>query len=354
VLRALQGDVFKVVAYVVATLCLGALMAPWIYNAGMALAEVTSGKSTNGVLAWLGREAWDSRDDFPRFFDRSLMLAALLLLGPLVAWLRLGRRRLGEEEAPWSLGLPDQVAGGEPGQPLRGVRGGWVQALGGFAVAAAILLVSGWLMVKAGFFMWRDAAESTHGMANPARQAIDWGGAAAEAMPRALVVALVEEFLFRGILLGIFLRAMRPGMAIGTLSLLFALVHFLEPPLGVSVSDPEAPGAGFVLLGQILTRFAQPLDLIGRFLVLTAVGVVLGVARWRTASLWLPIGIHAGWVFAYALFKEATWPVPGLPEVARWLVGISLLEGVLPLVLVAITGLVVVLATRPHDDEELV
>jgi membrane protease YdiL (CAAX protease family) len=194
--------------------------------------------------------------------------------------------------------------------------------------------------------MWRDAAESTRGAVNKVPEAIQWAKAARKVLPGAVIVALIEEVLFRGVLLGIFLRAMRPAPAIALLSFLFAFVHFLQPPAMARVPDPEASNAGFILLGQIFGRFAEPLNLISRFSILAAVGVVLAYARYRTASLWLPIGLHIGWVFGVGMFKAATWPVASLPEAARWLVGMSLLEGLLPLSVVIVTGMLVHLMTR--------
>ncbi len=342
----------KVFLYVVGTLVLGAAIAPWLYNMGMGIAEVTADKPTNGLIEWLGEAAARSKDNFPRFFDRSVLLAALLLLGPLLAWLRLGRGGERYRDTPWSLRLPDSVVSGR-GQPLRRNRHGWAEGVFGFVLAGGLLMVSGWVLVKAGFFVWRDVPESTHGAPNPFVSDIDWFGAARKAVPAALVVSVIEEVLFRGVLLGIFLRAMRPAPAIALLSFLFAFVHFLEPPEGVGVPDPEATDAGFVMLGHILSRFADPLSMASRFSVLFAVGVVLGVARYRTASLWLPIGLHAGWIFCFALFKAATWPVSGLPEIAGWLVGMSLLEGLLPLAVVIMTGLVVAMMTRVAAGDEI-
>lgn len=338
--------------YVVGTLVLGAAIAPWLYNFGMGLAEVTADKRTNGVVEWLGEAAARSADNFPRFFDRAVLLAALVLIGPLLAWLRLGRGGERYRDTPWSLRLPDSVASGR-GQPLRRNPRGWAEAVFGFALAGGLLLISGWVLVKAGFFVWRDAPFSARGVPNPLVIGIDWLGAAREALPTALVVSVIEEVLFRGVLLGIFLRAMRPAPAVLALSFLFAFVHFLEPPEGASIPDPEALDAGFVLLGQILSRFADPLSMAGRFSVLFAVGVVLAVARHRTASLWLAIGLHAGWIFCLGLFKAATWPVAEVPDVARWLVGMSLLEGLVPLAMVIMTGLVVMAMTRTSKGDEI-
>lgn len=349
--RVLQSDVFKIGAYLAATLALAAALAPVIYQLGMGLAEVSEGKETNGAVTWLADAARRSSDDFPRFFDRALLFSAVVLMFPLVSWLGLGRRSARFRDTPWSLRLPDQVVVLDEGQPLERNPQGWLHAGTGFLMAGGLLLLSGWLMVEAGFFLWRDAQVSASGWTNRFVEAIDWGKAVRKALPTALVVAVLEEVLFRGILFGIFLRAMRPGAAIASLSFLFAFVHFLEPPVGASVPDPEAANAGFILLGQVFSRFADPLSMVGRFLLLASVGVVLAIARWRTASLWLPVGLHAGWVFGYALFKSATYPVPNLHPVAGWLVGGSLMEGILPLSIVVLTGMLVYLMTRPGHEE---
>lgn len=354
VVRGLQSDVLKIFLYVAGSLVLAAWISPWLYNLGMGLAEVTEGKETNGLIAWLGEHARRSKDNFPRFFDRAFLLASVVLLFPLFSWLKMGRGSGSFRDTPWSLRLPDSVVAMHRGQALRRNPSGPSQAMIGFFVAAGLLLVSGWLMLQAGIFMWRDAPVSTRGVSNPLLMEIDWWNALKKALPSAVVVASLEEVLFRGVLLGIFLRAMKPAPAIATLSFLFAFVHFLEPPVGVSVPDPEASDAGFVLLGQIFSRFADPFSMLGRFLVLASAGVVLAIARWRTASLWLPIGLHAGWVFSHVIFKAATWPVAGMPELVRLLIGTSLLEGLLPLTIVVITGIVVAMLTRVADEAEQV
>ena len=350
VLRVFQSDVFKILLYVGAALVLGAALTPVIYNVGMGIAEVTKDKETNGVLSWLGKAVMRSADNYPRFFDRSLLLAAVLLLPPLIAWLKVGRGSRNYRDTPWSLRLPDSVIA-DDGQPLRKNPGGSVQLVLGWLIAGGLLLFSGWVMIKAGFFIWRDASESAQGAPNPYFSEIKWGSLIRKSLPTALVVSVIEEILFRGVLLGIFLRALRPMAAIVSLSFLFAFVHFLEPPLGATVPDPEAWDAGFTLLGQIMMRFTDPLSMVGRFLILFAVGVVLGFARWRTASLWLPIGLHAGWIFCYQLFKGVTWPVVGLPGFSKWLVGETLMEGLLPLTVVVITGIIVALMTVRQDVE---
>lgn len=345
--RALESDVLKIFVYVAATLLLGALLAPSLYQLGKGLAEVFNEKEGNGLIKYVAAAA--DRAEFPKFFDRAVMLSALLLLFPLTAWLRLGRPPGGYRDTPWSLGLPDHLVLTERGQPLRRNPAGWWQFGTGFVIAAGLLLLSGWLLLQAGCFMWKDAAASTRGVPNKFPVEINLIKAAAKVLPGAVIVTLVEEVLFRGVLLGIFLRAMRTAPAIALLSFLFAFVHFLEPPALARVLDPEAANAGFLLLGQIFGRFADPLSMVSRFSILAAVGVVLAYARFRTASLWLPVGLHLGWVFGMGMFKAATWPVVGLPEEVRWLVGMSLLEGLLPLSVVVLTGIVVHGMTRPRE-----
>lgn len=345
--RGSGNDVIKIFAYVAASLVLGAIIAPWLYQLGKGLAEVFASKEGNGPIQFIAKSA--GRADFPKFFDRALMLLALVLLFPLTSWLRLGRPPGSYRDTPWSLRLPDNVVISDRGQPLRRNPQGWWQFGTGLVLAGGLLLLSGWLMLQAGCFMWKDAAASTRGMPNKFMEEIVLMKAVSKVLPGALVVALIEETLFRGVLLGIFLRAMRPAPAIATLSFLFAFVHFLQPPPMVRVPDPEAMNAGFVLLGQIFGSFADPMSMVSRFLILAAVGVVLAYARYRTASLWLPIGLHVGWVFGMGIFKAATWPVVGLPEAMRWLVGMSLLEGLMPLSVVIVTGMLVHLMTRARE-----
>jgi len=333
--RDCRSDVFKILAFVVATLVLGALLAPWLYNAGKALAASTAGHPGGGFVNWLAAAC--RRSEFPRFYDRAVLLAALVLLVPVIRWLRHGHPHEHYRDTPWSLCFPAQAVGTDRGQPLRRNPRGPVQAVAGFLFAAAVLLLLGCAFVGVAWFAWREKSPR-------------FLRAAREAWPAAVIVAIVEETVFRGILLGIFLRAMRPALAIGGLSFLFAFLHFLKPPPGMVIARPESPLAGLDLLGSILGRFADPLPLATEFATLFAVGVVLGHARWRTASLWLPAGLHAGWVFGMLAFKALARPL-GLPpgHFGRFLLGATLRDGLIPAAAVLATGLFVHLMTRRAD-----
>lgn len=325
-----KRDIFKIIAFLIASLALGALITPWLYNAGKALVELTEGKDVSPVISWLADAA--NRSDFPRFFDRALLIAALLLLFPAIQWLRIGQPTGRYRDTPWSLRIPDALVT-HGGQPLRSNPNGLRHALIGALLTSSTLLIAGRVLVAAGWFNWRHSYDPM--------------AAASDAILPSIAVPFIEEIIFRGVLLGIFLRAMRPSAAIASLAFLFAFMHFLKPPTGVQIPDPESAMAGFHLLGQILTRFGDPVPMISEFGTLLAVGLVLGYARWRTASLWLSAGLHTGWVFALIFFKELTWPGNVADGPARYLVGMTLRDGIVPTVLVLATGIVVHVLTIP-------
>jgi hypothetical protein len=57
------------------------------------------------------------------------------------------------------------------------------------------------------------------------------------------------------------------------------------------------------------------------------VGCILADARLLTRSIWLPIGLHGGWVFANGLFSKAAHrELLALPWIGR-----DLLVGIVPL-----------------------
>ena len=85
--------------------------------------------------------------------------------------------------------------------------------------------------------------------------------------------------------------------------------------------------SGFVSLAHSTDQFSEPTLVLAGFTTLFVIGVALAHARLRTQSLWLPIGLHAGWIFfSEAFSKIARREVVALP----WL-GKSLLIGLVPL-----------------------
>ncbi|MEX1049830.1 MAG: CPBP family intramembrane glutamic endopeptidase [Akkermansiaceae bacterium] len=277
--RGAAADSGKVWLYATASVGLGAWMGPLVYNAGKALAEVSAGRHLNDPLDWLARLCREA--DFPQFFLASLVLAAGLLALPFIAWLGGGYRR----------------DAAESGLRLRPNPRGPRQAATGFLGVALLFLLSAGLWLLTPALEWRPAgANLPFLVASALVVAVGW--------------AFLQEILFRGIALGIFLRALRPAVALGLSATLFALVHGLNPPPGMTVADPDAGGTGFEMLGKIVTRFSDPRVVLSHLAPLLALGGVLAYARWRTASLWLPTGIHAGLLFANDLLGSVVATSP--------------------------------------------
>ncbi|MES2924377.1 MAG: CPBP family intramembrane glutamic endopeptidase [Verrucomicrobiota bacterium] len=311
-------EVLKVWLYAMASVLLGAWFAPFLYNAGKALAEVSSVKQTNGPLQWLAGICRAA--DFPKFFETSLLGAAVLLFLPFIHWLQAGRQNFEGRHTP------DRARGWNSGQRLHGNPRGLRHAATGFLLVTVVFLGIAGVLTLAGVFTWNHHAGSVTMIA-------------LRGFAVALGLAVFQELLFRGIAQGIFLRAMRPVAAIGLTALLFAFVHFLNPPPGLNVPDPDASRVGFELLDIITARFFDPLIVLGTFAPLFALGAVLAYARWRTASLCLPIGLHTGWIFVNSLVGSMTVAANPQDSTRVILADATLQQGLLPLAGIIVAGL---------------
>ncbi|RYD23664.1 MAG: CPBP family intramembrane metalloprotease [Verrucomicrobiaceae bacterium] len=323
-----SNDVFKVWLYAAASVLLGAWLAPFFYNAGKALSEVTEAKRINSPVEWLAGICRTA--DFPDFFTASLLIVAIVLFLPFAEWLRGGRTAGGGERS----GLLRSRAGG---QRLLKNQSGLRQILSGFAWITVLFFLFAAVLLAAGVFSWKSPVD------HPLRLLT-------HALAVAFGMAVLQEILFRGIAMGIFLRAMRPAAALGLSAVLFALVHFLIPPPGLHVLDPEASGVGFELLRKLIGRFSDPRAVFGAFTPLLALGVVLGYARWRTASLCLPIGLHAGWIFANAVLGGVTLST-SRPDSLMWVLsGATLDQGFVPLAGIVLAGILTNHLNLRSDD----
>ena len=290
-----MSSLLKIAAYFAGTLLLGALLAPPLFWAGHAAgARVHS-------LHWL------AATDFQRYFDRAMFLAALLLLWPAVRALHVGGVR--------DLGLrPDP-------------RPAWHAALG-FVPAAGLLWTLGLIAWRTGIYAPRHAA----------LHAGDLGKIAFTAC----AVAVAEEAFFRGALQGLVGRTARPGAALVSVAAIFAVLHFLKPPVNAVAHADVNWLSGFAFLPKCFWQWGDARLVVGGFVTLFLVGLVLGWARGRTQALWLPIGLHAGWVFGLKTFSHVSrHTAPG-----NLVIGDDLLHGLAPVVAVLLTGFLVWLVLR--------
>lgn len=275
-------DAARLAAYFIAIVVVGALLAPILFWSAQALA-------TNGVLPFLAKY------DFDTFFHRAILIASILLLGPL---LRVSNVR----------GLADLDLAANPH---------WARDLS-FGVLLSIipLLFCGALLIALHVYSFR------HVLIWPRFGKV---------VLAAVSVPFIEETFFRGIVLGLLLRTGRKLLSIVAVSALFAAVHFLkgserEPAIATWTS-------GFESIGDAFAGFGDPMMVLAAFATLFLIGCILADARVLTRSLWLPIGLHAGWILASGAFS---WLARQQMVALPWL-GKNLLVGIIPIGLTAVT-----------------
>ncbi|MDR0590397.1 MAG: CPBP family intramembrane metalloprotease [Puniceicoccales bacterium] len=119
----------------------------------------------------------------------------------------------------------------------------------------------------------------------------------------AIVLSIIEEWLFRGLIFQIFLRCVRPFYAIIFSSLLFAYFHF-RPNYTVSAQNTFVTlSDSFSCLAEILFHTFSNISLL-KFSILFTFGCLLATIYFYVKNLSAPIGFHSGVVFALMYFKR--------------------------------------------------
>ena len=293
--------------YLFCTLLTGAALAPWLFKAGAWFVQMvqTFHWEKSPVLGWLAEKCAVS--DFARYFNRAILFAAILWLWPFLRWAGVRMDELGLERNRYR----------------------WQDAAIGFMLASSLLLVMGFVFVNVGrFASVKDAA---------------LGEVLGGALVAAICVALLEEWFFRGGLFSLLLRTLKPMTALIFLSGFFAIVHLLQPPDEAAIgAEAVNAGSGFWMIGQIFAKFGSARFLLAEGATLFVVGLILGWARLRTRSLWLSMGLHAGWVFGIKFFAGLTRTMKKVtPESYMPWIGGDLKIGLVPLGVLSFTGLLV-------------
>jgi len=307
-----KNELTRLFLFVILCLIIAAIFSPYVYSWGRAFGAGDSAE-------WLGSAKKSmAKADLARYFNRVLMGAAIILLYPFIKTLKSDRKEI---KAPFLVRLNPRWQG------WKDMMAGFLYAMGYMGLFFLIVHKLGWIVIDT--------------EASPSEAIL-------EAITPAVIVSLIEEWLFRGVLFALLLRSLSARKTIIGLSLFFALVHFLKPYHGSEeIVDGGAAGAGFQLLAQIGERFIHIEDFIGVFTTLFVVGVVLAMARHKTGYLWMPIGLHAGWVFTLKVFQELTDNTGTANPV---LYGSDIREGALPLLFVCLTGLAVWVYLRPKKS----
>jgi len=119
----------------------------------------------------------------------------------------------------------------------------------------------------------------------------------------ALIISLIEEPLFRGILLVGLSKKLPVIAAILISSTYYAALHFLSSKTDIPVQDINL-FSGFKLLGEAVGNLLNP-SILSAFFALLLVGVFLAVLRTQVkASLGLCIGCHTCWVWQIKISKK--------------------------------------------------
>ncbi len=293
--------------WVLCAILLAAMITPWLYQGGKWLAATAEVRELPALLESIAGSCGRAKLD--RFYDRALLLSAVLLLPFL-------RSRIRELRAISHIG-PDR----RKHYPWQSIV---VQIATGCILAGGLLWAMGMLLETVGAYSAKSAPPQA-------------GRIFSKVVIPAIAAPLVEEWLFRGILLGLWLRFAKPVAACIGSSLVFAFMHFLEPGPGTVIADPTHPLAGFQLVGNFLAHFTDPLFFSTEFAVLFGVGCILAWARVRTGALWFPIGLHAGWVAAFKGFNVLHVAVDDHP-LRPWGIGSGLSSGLVPLLALVITA----------------
>ena len=278
-------DVAKLAVYFVAIVIVGAFLAPFLFWSTQSLAA-------HGVFSFLAKY------DFETFFHRAILIAAAFLLWP---FLRISHVR----------GMADVGLAPNPR---------WGRDLCAGAVFSAIpLFCCGALLIAFHVYSFRHVfAWSRFG----------------KVLVASIIVPFVEEWFFRGIILGVLLRTGRKYIPILAVSALFAVVHFLKAPERTSAIVTWSSGLNSI--AHSFGRVGDPMMLASAFVTLFFIGCILADARMLTHSLWLSIGLHAGWIFGSGTFSLlARRQALALP----WL-GKNLLVGIIPLGVATFTGII--------------
>ena len=304
-------DLSKIVLYLAATVFLGALLAPPLYWTGQHLLHFSQ---TYGLVSFQNNHAAGPlaflSQPFRRYFDRSILVAAFALLWPLFNALKIRN---------WDeLGfLPN---------PTR-----WRQLSLGLFISIVSVMVLGVIALQFGSYSLVTL--------------IPWMKIALLPLS-AITVAIIEETLFRGVLQGVIERTRSHPIAFLFVPALYAVVHFLKPPGDAFAQTRITWESGFVQARLALWQFTDLKLVAGGFLTLFLVGLILAYARRQTHSLWLPIGLHAGWIIAkmgftkIAIQKSQAWP---------WF-GADLLTGLAPVVVLILTGTALWAWLRPFKS----
>jgi membrane protease YdiL (CAAX protease family) len=238
----------------------GALLAPWLYW----FVHWAAGQ-------WPGLGGL-AASPFHRFLARALLGLALIGLVPLLRHSGMCQWR--------ALGL------GKQGRPAADILRGFCVGLASLACVALLALAAHGRTLAP----WQSGTQVVRSLLNAALAAV--------------IVAVIEEILFRGALFGVLRKAMPWPGALAVSSAVYSAVHFIQ---NVDQAGTIRWYSGLTLL---LEMFRHGPPLVPAFFTLFIAGACLALAYQRTGALYFSMGLHAGWIFWLKSYKLVTQPAP--------------------------------------------
>jgi len=223
--------------------------------------------------------------EFERVASRLALLSVVLLLLPVARWSGIrcwAQVGFGRDDAAWT-------------------RVG--RAFGVGLALSAGLYVAGWLL---GVFRW--APNSADGLSRMLLY-----------LPGALLVAVIEECLFRGLLFGSFRRSLGFLGAVLLSSALYAAIHFAKPVPGRPVLHGHGD-SGFRILADLFPLDGTLMHYFPISLTLFTLGVGWCLLFAADKNLYRVIGLHAGLVYG---MRTGVYVLERARERPSWLYGSS-------------------------------
>jgi membrane protease YdiL (CAAX protease family) len=242
----------RLLIFVLLVLALTALVSPWAATAW-------------NLISATENFAPQERIPFSRFFNRFFMISGVLLFFACRSLLKI--------ESPAQLGLMPRT------KAARDVTSGLVLALGSMIVLLSVMSLA---QVYQPFFRLS--------LSESVEQCV-------KAILSGFSVGLLEEIFFRGIIFRGLLEDWKPLPAFLVANLFYSALHFVKPGERYFLTELD-PWAGFRHLFSTFAPFFEPAEIAPGIIGLLLIGIVLSYAFVRTGTLYLSIGLHAGWVIA--------------------------------------------------------
>lgn len=258
-------------------LLVGGLLAPPVFNS---LVRLGQGSSKFEALRDL---------EFEKVANRCVLLSLLAILYPMLrvsgirSWKEIGFA----SSRTWK----------------KSIWRGWLVG----TLSLLLLLLTGWAV---GAYQWTEEGISGEVLSKMAAYLIG-----------AVVVAFLEEPLFRGVVFGVLRRSVGVIAAALIAGFLFSAVHFASPDAPVGVVHAKWY-SGLAMLPHLFTVLDLRWEWYGfMFWTLAAMGISLCFFYARLGSLYFIIGLHAGWVW---VMRTGGYVFTRRPEVAPLLFGPSM------------------------------